>query len=59
MSTKKIESRNLDNVNLTRFPLAASFQGVTKLFVLAFGNTNAKMLRKLKETVTQSIFFQE
>ena len=38
MSTKKIESRNLDNINLTRFPLVAPFQGVRKLFVLAFGN---------------------
>ena len=35
----KIETRNLDNKNLTRFPLDASFQGVTRLFVLAFNNT--------------------
>ena len=35
----KIESRNLDNNNLTRFPLDASFQGVRRLFVLAFNNT--------------------
>ena len=40
MSTKKIESGNLDNINLTRFPLVVSFQGVRKLFVLAFGNTD-------------------
>ena len=40
MSTKrKIETRNLDNNNLTRFPLDASFQGVRRLFVLAFNNT--------------------
>ena len=32
----KIESRNLDNNNLTRFPLDASFQPVRRLFVLAF-----------------------
>ena len=32
----KIETRNLDNNNLTRFPLDASFQGVRRLFVLAF-----------------------
>ena len=42
MSTKqKIENRNLDNNNLTRFPLDASFQGVRRLFVLAFNNTQA------------------
>ena len=36
----KIESRNLDNNNLTRFPLDASFQGVRRLFVLPFNNTS-------------------
>ena len=36
----KIETRELDNNNLTRFPLDASFQGVRRLFVLAFDNTN-------------------
>ena len=35
----KIESRNLDNNNLTRFLLDASFQGVRRLFVRAFSNT--------------------
>ena len=35
----KIETRNLYNNNLTRFPLDASFQGVRRLFVLAFNNT--------------------
>ena len=35
---KKIETRDLDNSNLTRFPLDDSFQGV-RLFVLAFNNT--------------------
>ena len=35
----KIETRNLDNNNLTRFPLDASFQGVRRLFVRAFSNT--------------------
>ena len=34
----KIESKNLDNNNLTRFPLDASFQGVRRLFVPAFNN---------------------
>ena len=37
----KTETRNSDNNNLTRFPLDASFQGVRRLFVLAFNNTNA------------------
>ena len=35
----KIETRNLDNNNLTRFSLDASFQGVRRLFVLVFNNT--------------------
>ena len=30
----KIEARDLDNNNLTRFPLDASFQGVKRLFAL-------------------------
>ena len=36
----KIETRNSDYNNLTRFPLDASFQGVRQLFVLAFDNTD-------------------
>ena len=36
----KIESKKLDNNNLTRFALDASFQGVRRLLVLAFGNTD-------------------
>ena len=36
----KIEARNSDENNLTRFHLDASFQGVKKLFVLAFNNSN-------------------
>ena len=35
----KIESRNSDDNNFTRFPLDTSFQGVRRLFVLAFNNT--------------------
>ena len=35
----KIESKQTDK-NLTRFYLDASFQGVTKLYVLTFNNTN-------------------
>ena len=36
----KIESRNLDNDNPTRFYLDASFDGVKRLFVLAFDSNN-------------------
>ena len=36
----KIKAKNLNNNNPTRFPLDASFQGVNRLFVLAFNNTN-------------------
>ena len=37
----KIETRTLDNDILTSFPLDASFQGGSRLFVLAFNNTTA------------------
>ena len=36
----KIETRNSDENNLATFPLDASFQGVRRLFVLAFDNTD-------------------
>ena len=36
----KIKTKNLNNNDLTRFPLGALFQGVNRLFVLAFDNTN-------------------
>ena len=36
----RLESKNLDKDNLTRFPLHASFQGVRRLFFLVFDNTN-------------------
>ena len=39
----KIESRNLDNNNLARFPLDASFQGFRRLFVLAFNNATVNV----------------
>ena len=35
----KIEIKTADNINVTRFPLDASFQGVNRIFVLAFDNT--------------------
>ena len=37
----KVETRNLDNSNLKRFPLDDSFQGVRRLFALVFNNTQA------------------
>ena len=41
MSTKqKQKTKKIDNSNYKRFPLNASFQGVIKLFLLAFDNTN-------------------
>ena len=44
----KIETRNLDDNNLARFPLDASFQGVRRLFILVFNNTddNAKQVER-------------
>ena len=36
----KIETKTADNNNVTRFPLDVSFQGVNRLFVLVFNNTN-------------------
>ena len=36
----KIETKNLDANNVTRFSLDVSFQGVNRLFVLAFNNTD-------------------
>ena len=46
----KIETKNLDNNNLTRFPVDASFREARRLFVLAFNdttvnNTNNRVLR--------------
>ena len=40
----KIETRNLDNSDLARFLLDASFQRVRRLFVLAFNNTTVNFL---------------
>ena len=36
----KIQTKDRDPKNLKRFPVDASFQGVNRLFVLAFDNTN-------------------
>ena len=47
----KIETRNLGN-NLTRFPVDAFFQGVWRLFVLVFDNTegDAKKVERNRHT---------
>ena len=47
----KIESRDLDNNNLTRFPLDTSFPVPNN----PISNTN----NRVQETVMQNIFFQE
>ena len=39
----KIETKNVDNSNLTRFSLDGSFQGVRRLFVLAFNNATVNV----------------
>ena len=54
----KIKTRNLDNNNLTRFPLDASFQGVRRLFALVFDNTE-NGAKKSKEIAIENIFSQE
>ena len=35
----KIGAKDLENDNIARFPLDASFQGINRLFVLAFNST--------------------
>ena len=42
----KIETKSLDAKNFTRFPLDTSFQGVNRLFVLAFDNTGNKKVER-------------
>ena len=54
----KIETKNLDANNVTRFSLDASIQGVNRLFVLAL--TILKMvIKRLKEIVIENISYQE
>ena len=54
----KIESRNLDNNNLTRFPLETCFQEVRRLFVLAFDN-NDNGDKKVERNSHTKYFLQE
>ena len=46
----KIGTKEADVNNLKRFPLDASFQGVNRLFVLAFDNTNNNTNRVERDT---------
>ena len=63
----KIETKTADNNNVTRFQLDASFQGVNRLFVLAFNNTTEDvasnpitiLLIEFKETVTENTSYHE
>ena len=41
----KIETKTVDDSNVTRFSLDASFQGVNRLFVLAFNNGDNRVER--------------
>ena len=52
----KIESRNLDNNNLTRFPLDAYFQGVWRLFVLASDDTDNDAKKVERNSHTKYFF---
>ena len=54
----KIETKNLDNNNPTRFLLDASFQGVNRLFSFLLSITLI-VITKLKEIVIENVFFQE
>ena len=54
MSTKqKQKQKILENNNFTRFPLDASFQGIRRLFVLVFDNTQegAKKFERNNHTI--------
>ena len=45
----KIETKTADNSNVTIFPLDTSFQGVNRLFVLAFNDVNDDANRVQKD----------
>ena len=53
-----IELKDLDNSNPKRFYLDASFQGVTRLFVLSFDNTDGGD-KKVERNDHKNIFFQD
>ena len=53
----KIVTQEADADNPKRFPLDASFQGVNRLFVLAF-DILIKVITRLKERVLENISFK-
>ena len=55
----KIETQEANDQIFTRFPFDASFQGLNRLLCFAFDNTNDGDKERLKETVIESISFQE
>ena len=46
-----METKEANDQTLTRFPLDASFQGVNRLFVLAFNDWLAKMWLVIQLTI--------
>ena len=54
----KIKTRNLDDKNLTRFPSVLLFKELENCFFLLL-TMLIMVIKKLKETVTQNIFFRE
>ena len=54
----KIETKNLDNKNLTRFPSVLLFKELEDCFFLLL-TILIMVIKKLKETVTHNIFFWE
>ena len=54
----KVETNEANDQTLTRFPLDASFQGLNRLFVLAFGNTDGNA-NHVERTVIENVFSQE
>ena len=55
----KIETQELDNNNLKRFSLDSSSEGVNRLFLLAFNNTENDANRVEKNSPTKNISYQE
>ena len=54
----KIETKNFDSNNLTRFPLDASFQDARRLFVIVFDNTGGDA-NKVERKNHTNIFSKE
>ena len=52
----KIETKTADNNNVTRFPFDACFQGVSKLYVLAFSGVNNDSNRVQRDSHRKCFF---